>query len=82
MNVLDVCVPFAVVQIQVPAKKKNSAKVLVQLVAIGTDTLVTLLEFLPLKRDAVPSLAGPASMLGICINSQYSFCPSVYLAGC
>jgi len=39
--------------------------VLVQLVAVGTDTLVTLLEFLPLKRDAVPSLAGPASMLGI-----------------
>lgn len=73
MNVLDVCVPFEVDQIQVPAGKRNSAMVLVQLVAIGTDTLVTFLECLPLKRDAVPSLAGPASMWGICVNSQYNF---------
>jgi hypothetical protein len=81
VNVLDVCVPFAVVQIQVPAGKRNSAMVLLQLVAVGTDTLVTFVEFLPLLRDAVPSLAGSASMWGICINSQYNF--YLYInAGC
>jgi hypothetical protein len=58
-------------------RKNNSGMVLVQLVAVGTDTLVSLVEFLPLRRDVVPSLAGPASMWDICINSQYNFCISV-----
>jgi hypothetical protein len=55
VNVLDVDVPFLSSSDTSIRRKNSSAVVLVQVVAIGTDTLVVLLECLPLKRDAVPS---------------------------